>query len=462
MILRYAKHPTLSRIDYDDGYYEDDLGGQLKDEGEDAFNEDTFGGADGAVGKDFDFFGNTAQVSSTLNEEQNVYNSENGYEKPPKLAAPEQKPTTTSTKPKKTGYEAYQDVGFIPELEAKSLLWNKPSNQEQTTTTTTSDNFSSGQKNVNSLAEIEAQMLAQAAAASAPKTHMPTLEEIEAELLSQGTANNFSAPSHLGYASQAGIGHVPQSHQQIPPSLQEYHQLQQYQDLLLQQAQAFQQSAFPAGHPTTIPSAPSPGQILSHEQPAPLSDITVTQTPPEALAVPKAQQPLQQQQHPSVLPTLPPLNEQEKQALLEVAERRAKRNHALSKGNGLMTPQDKNFIIRLQLQQLISAVGGGLGAGGDLDEASFNEDFYYQVYTQRNGPPIPRPQGYLFNGGRYRRHGEQQMERMQQQVQRAVEAVKSRPAPESNQLNLEGSLGKISIGNPKAPKTMLNIGRFKS
>lgn len=457
---------ACSSIDYDDGYLaEETLGVQLKDEGEDAFNDDTFGGGDGAVGKDFDFFGNTAQVSSTLHEEHNVYNREHAHEKPPKLVAPvDHPPTSTPAKPKKTGYEAYQDVGFIPELEAKSLLWNKPSYQEQATTSTAAANATSTQKHVNSLAEIEAQMIAQAAAASAPKPHMPTLEEIEAELLAQGTANTLPAP-HLGYAPQAGMDLGAQSHQQIPPSLQEYHQLQQYQDLLLQQAQAqaYQQSAFSAAHPTAIPPAPSTGHILTHEQPNPLSDVAGTQAPSEASAVPQAQQ------QPPILQNLPPLNEQEKQALLEAAERRAKRNHALSKGNGLMTPQDKNFIIRLQLQQLISAVGGGLGAESNLDEASFNEDFYYQAYTQRNGPPVPRPQGYLFNGGRYsftngtsRRIGEQQIERMQQQVQRVVEAVKSRPAPESNQMNLEGSLGKISTGNAKAPKTMLNIERFKS
>jgi hypothetical protein len=28
-----------------------------------------------------------------------------------------------------------------------------------------------------------------------------------------------------------------------------------------------------------------------------------------------------------------------------------------SRGNGLMTPQDKNFITRIQLQQLVAAAG---------------------------------------------------------------------------------------------------------
>ena len=49
------------------------------------------------------------------------------------------------------------------------------------------------------------------------------------------------------------------------------------------------------------------------------------------------------------------LSEEQRKAYLEEDAKRAKRNHKiflLSKGNGLMTPQDKNFITRIQLQQL--------------------------------------------------------------------------------------------------------------
>ena len=49
------------------------------------------------------------------------------------------------------------------------------------------------------------------------------------------------------------------------------------------------------------------------------------------------------------------------------------------------------------------------------------------------------------------------MHRMQQQVQRAVEAAKAKP--KNNQLVIEGSLGKISISNSKTPRPMLNIKR---
>ena len=58
-------------------------------------------------------------------------------------------------------------------------------------------------------------------------------------------------------------------------------------------------------------------------------------------------------------PNLAELSEEQRNAYLEEDAKRAKRNHKiflLSKGNGLMTPQDKNFITRIQLQQLVAAL----------------------------------------------------------------------------------------------------------
>lgn len=52
------------------------------------------------------------------------------------------------------------------------------------------------------------------------------------------------------------------------------------------------------------------------------------------------------------------------------------------------------------------------------------------------------------------------MSRMEQQVQRAVEAAKLKP--KNQQLVIEGSLGKISFSNAKTPKPLLNIKRAES
>lgn len=169
------------------------------------------------------------------------------------------------------------------------------------------------------------------------------------------------------------------------------------------------------------------------------------------------------------------LPEEQRKALLAEDAKRAKRNHKihiLSRGNGLMTPQDKNFITRIQLQQLVSATGNT----GDINDSLLSEDFYYQVYSQIRGAPRQHPrqplghfaQTYLFqtgnrggNAGRRQfQNADNHMQRMQQQVQRAVEAAKLRP--KNKQLIIEGSLGKISFSNAKNPRTLLNIKRPES
>ena len=136
-----------------------------------------------------------------------------------------------------------------------------------------------------------------------------------------------------------------------------------------------------------------------------------------------------------------------------------------------MTPQDKNFITRIQLQQLVAAAGNSADPNA---ETTLAEDFYYQVYSSIRGASRQHPtqplghfaQTYLYQtGGRagQRRNpasAENHMQRMQQQVQRAVEAAKAKP--KNKQLIIEGSLGKISFSNAKTPKPLLNVKRHDS
>lgn len=173
------------------------------------------------------------------------------------------------------------------------------------------------------------------------------------------------------------------------------------------------------------------------------------------------------------------MSDQDREAYVAEEAKRAKRNHKiflLSKNNGLMTPQDKNFITRIQLQQLLTATGGIDNEPGS--EQQLAEDFYYQVYAQiRGGPPRSGPgqplnkfaQTYLFQtGSRYgygrsRHHprgGDNHVQRMEQQVARAVEAAKARP--KNKQLVVEGSLGKIAFSNSKTPRPLLNLKRANS
>jgi DNA topoisomerase 2-associated protein PAT1 len=167
------------------------------------------------------------------------------------------------------------------------------------------------------------------------------------------------------------------------------------------------------------------------------------------------------------------LSEEERAAFLEEDAKRAKRNHKialLGKDNGLMTPQDKNFITRIQLQQLMAATGNLEEAGS---EAALAEDFYYQVFSQIRGASRTTPnqpanlfaQTYLFQtnsryGRRHGRGGDNHMQRMEQQVQRAVEAAKAKP--KGKQLVIEGSLGKIAFSNSKTPRPLLNIKRTQT
>ena len=161
---------------------------------------------------------------------------------------------------------------------------------------------------------------------------------------------------------------------------------------------------------------------------------------------------------------------------------RAKRNHKihlLSKDNGLMTPQDKNFITRIQLQQLLTATGGIDGNedinSGQADEKALAEDFYYKVYASirggREGTGSARfAETYMMQtGGRYgygrnnrrnNNHQDNHVLRMEQQVARAVEAAKARPKNRS--LVVEGSLGKIAFSNSKTPRPLLNLKRLDS
>ncbi|OJJ50819.1 hypothetical protein ASPZODRAFT_11666 [Penicilliopsis zonata CBS 506.65] len=469
-------------IDFEDTY--DGLGDQLDDD-QDAFNDDTFGGGGGGgggdsapVGKDFDFFGRTAQVSDVIGEEQVRYSLQHPQAvagTSAVAAAPVAAATATATasmqKARRTGYEKYSDPDFIPDLQAKSSVWGYTQKHP---------------------AVVEPVAPAPAPAAQAIMTmqqarKMMSLEEVEAQLRNQVQRPQMAPPAvsrapefpqQLQRPPQMPV--LPDGFPQLPPA--ELLRLeQQYQQ---QQAQ-FANSGLPSKqmmhHQPQM--MPEPHSMHAHVPPAASMHAMPAQNAPQQVAQPPRG--TQQPQHAArgsngALPMitnpqqLMNLTEKQRVAYLVEDAKRAKRNHKiflLSKGNGLMTPQDKNFITRIQLQQLVAAAGNM----GDSDpEAILSEDFYYQVYSQIRGAPRQHPhqplghfaQTYLFQtGNRPSSHGgrrqfqsaDNHMQRMQQQVQRAVEAAKAKP--KNKQLIIEGSLGKISFSNAKAPKAILNIKR---
>src|SRR5205823_4701852 len=73
------------------------------------------------VGKDFDFFGQTAKVADAINEEQMRYTRQQPA--PKSAAAVAASPSGAYAQPAKTGYEKYSQPEYIPDLQADLSVW---------------------------------------------------------------------------------------------------------------------------------------------------------------------------------------------------------------------------------------------------------------------------------------------------------------------------------------------------
>ncbi|KAL8861664.1 MAG: hypothetical protein Q9178_001865 [Gyalolechia marmorata] len=468
-------------IDFEDTY--DGLGDELEETNDD-LNDATFGGDNGRpavntsqnIGRDFDYFGQTARVSDAINEEQMRFSRQ----QPP---AKQPSPPRQTSRPYKTGYEGYKRPDYQADLQVNASLWGtapeKPAGGPGATSFNQPKSNAPSAKKMMSLEEVEAAMRSQAkkpnpsvvpqqqsqlppslqAQQPHPHSHQPPLN-----------APNLQARAYEQATQQPRAQHEQVSSQASRPEMS----VQGTQHMAAPQAL---QRGQPPAQPLPARTLPQPRQILQNpnRQPAQLAPrppesapstqsrprVPVTGPSGTTHSIPIITHPQQLMQ----------LSEEERQAFLHEDAKRAKRNHKiylLSKDNGLMTPQDKNFITRIQLQQLMTATGSTSEHDPD---ASISEDFYYQVHNQIRGGSRQNPQQplsnfaqtYLFqtgsrHGGMARRHvrgGDNHMQRMEQQVQRAVEAAKLKP--KNKQLIIEGSLGKISFSNAKTPKPLLNI-----
>ncbi|KAI1312343.1 topoisomerase II-associated protein PAT1 [Xylaria venustula] len=482
--LRGDHDNTDEALDFEDTY--DGLGDQL-DETDDAFNDDTFGdvatGAGKSVGKDFDFFGATAQITNAMEEEHQRFNLQQRPTKTVRAPVAQEynvgyayQPAPPAPKPARSGYEKYKEEPT--ELQIDASIWGVAP-KKPATPAAVSQPSASGRK-MMSLEEVEAAMRAEA------KQTPPVLPIPQAQSQPQYYSREYQTPADpAAYSRQEQLDPIRQPidgrHQrgfqtgeyQHPgaPSVAHGHPI-----TILQRPPRHSPSAAapampnPLSQPQQTPSV-APTQIL--QNPNRLSAETARIAVPAHSSHPPQNPatrglPQQQQQH-----HLSDLSEREKAAFVEAEARRAKRNHKIhlmSGNNGLMTPQDKSFITRIQLQQLVSATGDPSEQG---NEAALAEDFYYQVLSSLRAGQRPNPnqplnnfaQTYLFQTGTRRggprQHGPQNhVQRMEQQVQRAVEAAKNKP--KNKQLVIEGSLGKISFSNAKTPKPLLNIKRTES
>jgi DNA topoisomerase 2-associated protein PAT1 len=449
-------------IDFEDTY--DGLGDQL-DETDDVFNDDTFGGDDPVaatktVGKDFDFFGQTAKVSDAINEEQLRFSRQQPISRVAPTTSTFSKPVS---KPARTGYERYKEAEYVPDMQVDASLWGvmpKPVPARAQESPATAAPVSGGRK-MMSLEEVEAAMRAQAkkqAQPPVPSQHTPP----EPKFTQAPPQRHQQAPAQQtpqqDTVSTVGPPRVePGPAQTGQPNLP---------------IQILQRSQAPPSQ-TTLSAAPSqPTQIL--QNPNRYAEEQTRAPPPQNHPGHHSRSSGSRNiiTHPGQLASL---SEEERNAFLLEDAKRAKRNHKiflLSKDNGLMTPQDKNFITRIQLQQLVTATGN---PNEHSTDAGLSEDFYYQVHNQIRGGPRQHPgqplsnfaQTYLYQTGsrhggmrRQARGGDNHIQRMEQQVQRAVEAAKNKP--KNKQLVIEGSLGKISFSNAKTPKPLLNIKRAES
>jgi DNA topoisomerase 2-associated protein PAT1 len=431
---------------------------------------------------------------------------------------PQQKPSIPyASKPSRTGYESYNNPEYIPQLEARADIWGlkpkqsaatkqpEPQSQPQQWQSQPQHPGSAPARKMLSLEEVEAMMRGQPVH-EAPAPMMPQ-EQMQAR--PQPPMPHMQHPGHgqpqfPGMPGQMAGQFAPQilqrpqqqhPHAPGPSRQQQAHAELSGQSIHSQQPQQ-SHTPQPAQHPSVLQrqrqqQEPVPQQQRHvpqqpHIQRPPSQPRQILQNPNRLSGY---GQPIAQTGQPGArsaptghnrAPSFPiithpeqlmALSKEEREAYLEEDAKRAKRNHKialLAKDNGLMTPQDKNFITRIQLQQLMSATG-------NLDEkgveAQLAEDFYYQVFSSIRGAPRQNPhqpantfaQTYLFQTNsrfgarRNGRGGDNHMQRMEQQVQRAVEAAKAKP--KGKQLVIEGSLGKISFSNSKTPRPLLNLKR---
>lgn len=397
-------------------------------------------------------------------------------------------PTKLSAQPFRTGYEAYKDPEYMSGLQVNASIWG------------TSAVEPAPKARDNHYTSHEPAQIKQESTASAG-LQMLSLEEVEAQLAAESKAAAHTKKMSPK-PSQTQAQQLPTNIQRGPPPGQYGHQRQSS----VQQYSSRQPSSQMSQMPVMVSQAELPGpsmlsvrpvvpQIMQRPPSSSQTGASVHATPPNqvlqnpnrrsvetegrALEYPQAMR-FHQNLAPSGLNGMPmithpqqlmQLSEDQRNAYLAQDAKRAKRNHKiflLSKDNGLMTPQDKNFITRIQLSQLMTATGS---VNTENPDTALAEDFYYQVHSHIRGGRRQNPQQplssfaqtYLLQtGSRHRQtrkpnRGENHLQRMEMQVQRAVESAKARP--KNQQLVIEGSLGKISFSNSKTPKPLLNIKR---
>lgn len=402
----------VDTYDFEDTY--DGLGDEL-DEANDDFNDDTFGNTE--VGKDFDFSGKTAKIANTIDSEQSAFQRHDpGATVSAIDGRPAVQPVTTNvwaTRPQTSG-----DAG----------IWGQPGGRVPPTNYSHERSVSMSQmpakpvKKVQTLAEIEASMLAARSTPSkvTPYVRPPQLDQQLPPSVQQSRPIAQGLPPNLpGYPPGYG-GQGPQQRTQLPPGML---------------------------HVQNLPMSKIPGNPMSSMNPMP----TPMTHPPQPRHGPIIQAPQ---------PGRPPINLQdpsaEERAIRAAIEmknlRRAQKIGQMARYNGVMSNGDKNYVLKVQISQLVS-------------EDPEADDFYYTIHSQMRGRNNVEQglghfeQTYLHRAGQSHRRGNRDrqnpMLKMQQQVQKIIASAKTRP--KSSSLAVEGSLGKLSFSRVRQPKQAINV-----
>ncbi|RKF74860.1 DNA topoisomerase 2-associated protein pat1 [Golovinomyces cichoracearum] len=437
----------IDALDIVDTY--DGLGDQLEETGDD-LNDDTFGDKDDAgiskpVGNDYDFFGRTAIISDAISEDQARFNSQKSTMINDTLITSPQSMLRSA----RVGLGRYSQPDPVPELRVDASIWGvKPKRTAPVSASET--------------------LTAPVIAPSGRK--MMSVEELESCMLAQSMT-----PSHQQAPPQKTYQQLPQRSRSTVPQQQFQHYSIPSQDMpheanrrISLQEQPFRPQNNQQLH-FMHRAQQSTGQIpINLTSPK----FSILQNPNRSCHDQNSSlsprnsgffRPSLRSHHINHQHQIANLSDEEKATALMDEAKREKRNRKiflLSRDNGFMTPQDKSFINKIQLQQLVTATGNPNDHGSDL---SFTEDFYYQVHHQIHGGhrelmgnTYSLPSGKRYGGTRKQIRGStSHMQQMEQQVQRAVEAAKNRT--KNKQSVIEGTLGKISFSNAKTPKPLLHI-----
>lgn len=430
--------------------------------GEDAYNNETFGGVVD-VGNDFTYGEQAAQ---------------NQQQQPMQQAVPPKQTISYAQAARPTN-----DDEFMQDLWGTSNAPSKGAEQQQ-------QQQPSGEKKILSLEEIEAQLTSIDQSQQHHHQQFPPQPYGMPGMMPPPQFGGFMMPPNgfippqyypqgpMQFPQPQVMQQQPPQQQPPQPSQQQQHQAPPPQQPLQAAPQQLQQA----------PQEPvaQPSQVPYPVQPRPATKADMSQFP---ILGSKGSAPVAAQQH------APPQQAQQQQEFQqfeepvhhqkqnqhyqhhhhqhqnqhqqshdltpEQHEKLAKRQEKVArimKYSGIMNPKDKDFVTRFQLSQIVT-------------EDPYNEDFYAQVYKvihpkavnnvpqQSNHQNNSIAQAYLEQsghrlGGRHKR-ADVALQRMQQQVQKAVTVAKERP--KMTQYEREGALGKISIGSGKKPRQQLEI-----